>query len=117
MNEIRVHERVVKKQNKIVPEIRLIFANVSLYLCNNSDRKCVICALTLAGSLGRLHTLICVTFSLPPGVGGWLRLLLVALPELFCLPLCTLGCQVSWVMSVDVAWFGMRGSRLHASHA
>ena len=32
------------------------------------------------------HTLICVTFSLPPGVGGWLRLLLVALPGLFCLP-------------------------------
>ena len=28
----------------------------------------------------------CVTFSLPPGVGGWLRLLLVALPGLFCLP-------------------------------
>ena len=30
--------------------------------------------------------LICVTISLPPGVGGWLRLLLVALPGLFCLP-------------------------------
>ena len=30
--------------------------------------------------------LICVTFSLPPGVTGWLRLLLVALPELFYLP-------------------------------
>ena len=26
-------------------------------------------------------------FSLPPGVRGWLRLLLVALPGLFCLPL------------------------------
>ena len=37
-----------------------------------------------------MHTLICVTFSLPPGVGGWLRLLLVALPGLFCLPLCGL---------------------------
>ena len=37
-------------------------------------------------SLGVL-ALVCVTFSLPPGVGGWLRLLLVALPELFCLPL------------------------------
>ena len=35
-----------------------------------------------------MHTLICVTFSLPPGVGGWLRLLLVALPGLFCLPFC-----------------------------
>ena len=33
-----------------------------------------------------MHKLICVTFSLPPGVGGWLRLLLVALPGLFCLP-------------------------------
>ena len=32
------------------------------------------------------YTLICVTFSLPPGVRGWLRLLLVALPGLFCLP-------------------------------
>ena len=30
-----------------------------------------------------MHTLICVTFSRPPGVGGWLRLLLVALPGLF----------------------------------
>ena len=30
-----------------------------------------------------IHTLICVTFSLPPGAGGWLRLLLVALPGLF----------------------------------
>ena len=28
-------------------------------------------------------TLICVTFSLPPGVRGWLRLLPVALPGLF----------------------------------
>ena len=35
-----------------------------------------------------MHTLICVTFSLPPDVGGWLRLLLVALPGLFCLPFC-----------------------------
>ena len=33
-----------------------------------------------------LHTLVCVIFSLPPGVGGWLRLLLEALPGLFCLP-------------------------------
>ena len=33
-----------------------------------------------------MHTLICVTFSLPPGVGGWLRLLLVALPWLSSLP-------------------------------
>ena len=27
-----------------------------------------------------------VTFSLPPGVRGWLRLLLVVLPGLFCWP-------------------------------
>ena len=33
-----------------------------------------------------MHTLICVTFSLPPGVGDWLRLLLVAVPGLICLP-------------------------------
>ena len=31
------------------------------------------------------HVTLC-HFSLPPGVGGWLRLLLVALPGLFCLP-------------------------------
>ena len=42
---------------------------------------CLSCICLLA-----MYTLICVTFSLPPGVRGWLRLLLVALPELFCLP-------------------------------
>ena len=36
-----------------------------------------------------MHTSICVTFSLPPYVSGWLRLLLVALPRLFYSPLCT----------------------------
>ena len=30
------------------------------------------------------HKLICVAFSFSPGVGSWLRLLLVALPGLFC---------------------------------
>ena len=35
-------------------------------------------------------TLICVTLSLPPGVRGWLRLLLVALPGFFFLPFCLL---------------------------
>ena len=35
-----------------------------------------------------MHTLICVTFSLPSGVGGWLRLLLVGLHGLFYLPFC-----------------------------
>ena len=44
---------------------------------------CLSCICLLA-----MHTLICVTFSLPPGVMGWLRLLLVALPGLFCLPFC-----------------------------
>ena len=44
---------------------------------------CLSCICLLA-----MHTLICVTFSLPPGVRGWLRLLLVALPGLFCLPFC-----------------------------
>ena len=32
-----------------------------------------------------MQRLICVTFCLPPGVGSWLWLLLVALPGLFCL--------------------------------
>ena len=41
---------------------------------------CLSCVCLLA-----VHTLICVTFSLPPGVGGWLRPLLVARPGLFCL--------------------------------
>ena len=41
---------------------------------------CLSCICLLA-----MHTLICVTFSLPAGVGGWMRLLLVALPGLFCL--------------------------------
>ena len=42
---------------------------------------CLSCICLLA-----MHTLICVTLSLPPGIRGWLRLLLVALPGLFCLP-------------------------------
>ena len=42
---------------------------------------CLSCICLLA-----MHTLICVTVSLPPGISGWLRLLLVALPGLFCLP-------------------------------
>ena len=40
MNEIRVRVRLVKSQNKIVPEIRQKFAMFLLYLCNNSDRTC-----------------------------------------------------------------------------
>ena len=42
---------------------------------------CLSCICLLA-----MHTLICVTFSLPPGVKGWLRPLLAALPGLFYLP-------------------------------
>ena len=44
---------------------------------------CLLCICLLA-----MHMLICATFSLPPGVRGWLQLLLVALPGLFCLPFC-----------------------------
>ena len=43
------------------------------------------------------HRLICVTFSLPPGVGGWLRLLLVTLPGLFCLPFLWAHMSLCWV--------------------
>ena len=57
---------------------------------------CLSCICLLA-----MHTLICVTFSLFPGVGGWLRLLRVALLGLFCLTfmhrLCTVcnsGCVI-----------------------
>ena len=39
-----------------------------------------------------MHTLICVTFSLLPGVRGCLRLLLVALPGIFYFPFCKCGC-------------------------
>ena len=42
-----------------------------------------------------MYTLICVTFSLPPAVGAWLRLLLVALPGLVCLPFFYM-CTSSW---------------------
>ena len=45
---------------------------------------CLSCICLLA-----MHTLTCVTFSLPPGVVGWQRPLLVALPGLFCLHLCS----------------------------
>ena len=42
---------------------------------------CLSCICLLA-----MHTLICVTFSLPPRISGWLRLPLVALPGIFYLP-------------------------------
>ena len=47
-----------------------------------------------------MHPLICVTFSLPPSVRGWLRLLLVALPGLFCLPFVNL--DEAFIKSVRV---------------
>ena len=53
MNEIHMCVRVVKNQNKLVPEIRQKFAMFSLYLCNNSDQTCFFRAFTFAGSLGR----------------------------------------------------------------
>ena len=58
-------------------------------IITNSDLILYTATLTLTllvFCLLAMHTLICVTFSLPPGVGGWLRLLLVALPGLFYLP-------------------------------
>ena len=42
---------------------------------------CLSCICELA-----VRALVCVTVSLPPGVRDWLRLLLVALLGLFCLP-------------------------------
>ena len=38
MDEICVRVRVLKNQNKLLPEIRQKFAMFTLYLCNNSDR-------------------------------------------------------------------------------
>ena len=57
----------------IVPQCDL-FDQVLLLMCLSC-----ICLLAM-------HTLICVTVSVPPDIRGWLRLLLVALPGLFCLP-------------------------------
>ena len=45
-----------------------------------------------------VRALVCVTFSLPPGVGGWLRLLLVALPGLVCLPFCSQHARTGDIM-------------------
>ena len=45
--------------------------------------SCLLCICLLA-----MHTLICFILSLPPGNSGWLRLLFVAVPGLFCLPFC-----------------------------
>ena len=51
-----------------------------------------------------MHTFICVSFSLPPGVRDWLRLVLGALPWLFCLPFWgqNMGsdCIISWSLII-----------------
>ena len=55
-----------------------------------------------------MHTLICVIFSLPPRIRGWLRLLLVALPGLFCLPFCVDSVS-AWILLVSrPSWLVMR---------
>ena len=66
-----------------------------------------------------MHTLIYVTFSLPPGVGGWLRLLLVAFPGLFCLPFYLLWVYISQLIrfarvSSHVTDFNARNKSLTA---
>ena len=54
---------------------------ITLFWVRGNWSLCLSCICLLA-----MHTLIRVTFSLPSGVMGWLRLLLVALPGLLCLP-------------------------------
>ena len=46
-------------------------------------------------------------FSLPPGVGGWLRLLLVALPGLFYLPFYSIAALLKTVtiQSISIVLF------------
>ena len=61
-----------------------------------------------------MHTLICVTFSLPPGVRSWLQLLLVALPGLFCLPLSPHYFNTDSSKAVPLLWFPF-GPLLNAS--
>ena len=69
--------------------LALLFVYVFLLSCQHFDHLawgrgswslCLSCICLLA-----MHTLICVTFSLPPGVGSWLQFLLVALPGLYLL--------------------------------
>ena len=62
------------------------FSILITLLGEESWSLCLSCICLLA-----MHTLICVTFSLPPGVVNWLQLLLVALPGLFCLPFFSIG--------------------------
>ena len=69
--------------------LALLFVYVFLLSFRHFDRLpwgigswslCLSCICLLA-----VRALVCVTVSLPPGVGGWLRFLFVALPWLFCL--------------------------------
>ena len=53
-----------------------------------------------------MHALVCVTFSLPPCIRGWLRLLLVAFPGLFCLPFCYIAFDI---LSFDILIFIILG--------
>ena len=64
---------------------------------------CLSCICLLA-----VHTLFSVTFSLLPGVGGRLRLLLVALPGHFCLPFYFVRRGARW-LSGRVSDSGARG--------
>ena len=65
---------------KFYNEFKLLLTYDTMNHSRGSWSLCLSCICLLA-----MHTLICVTFSLPPGVGGWMRLLLVTLPGLFCL--------------------------------
>ena len=59
-----------------------------------------------------MHTLICVIF-LPPGVRGWPRLLLLALPGLFCLPFFVINKTVfaqNYLISYTYAIVNIRAS-------
>ena len=64
--------------------LRFVYVFLLSFWGRGSWSLCLSCICLLA-----MHTLICVTFSLPPSVRGWLRFLLVALPGLFCLPFYT----------------------------
>ena len=66
--------------------VYVFFCHFSISITLLGEEGAGLCAYRAFVCLLAMHTLICVTFSLPPGVGGWLRLLLVTLPGLFYLP-------------------------------
>ena len=72
------------------------FCPFSILVTLLGEKGAVLCSFLFA-----MHTLICVTFSLLffSSVGGWLRLLLVALPGLFCLPLWERTCGMELISS------------------